>query len=64
MTRKGGAEKGTGLNAAFFCGAIIGSHPINDIKEVLVLVEPHFEIGGAVPARISRTPFNVEHAVR
>jgi len=52
------------LHAAFFRAAIINSHPIEDVKEALALIERHFKVGRATSTKIMRAPFNVKGAVR
>lgn len=51
------------MGAAFFESAVVGSRAVDDAKGELVLIEPHFKVGRAVPTRISRAPLNVKDPV-
>ena len=66
-TREGGrawAEAAL-LHATHFRAATVRSYSIEDVKEaLLVLVEHHFKVGCAAPAKITRSPFNVKLPVR
>src|SRR5437762_4130943 len=50
-----GRTGGASLHAAVFRSTIVGSHPIEDVKEAaLALIEHHFKVGRATSAKISR----------
>ncbi|PYI49431.1 MAG: hypothetical protein DMF11_01065 [Verrucomicrobia bacterium] len=56
-----GRTGGASLHAAVFRATIVGSHPIEDVKEAaLALIEDHFKVGRATSVKISRAPFNVK----
>ena len=65
VTRKGcGRSDGASLHAALFQAAIVYGHPVEHVKEALVLVERYLKVGCAGPAEIVRAPFDIERPVR